>query len=89
MAAVAAGMAAADAGEAVAGSAVAVAAGGEVAGFGRARGDVGKVVAAGYSQARHRRKDSRCWEVPLTAAVVAGGSCCRADERGLAAGERS
>lgn len=86
--AAAAGTAVADAGKAVAGSAVAVVAGGEAAGFGMARGDVDKVVAADHSRARHRRMDSRYLEVPLTATVVvvAEGSCCRAGGKGLAAG---
>lgn len=84
--AVAAGMAVVDAGEAVAGLAVAVVAGGEAAGFGMAKGDVDKVVAADHSRARHHRKGSRYLGVPLTAMVAAEGSCCRVGERGLEAG---
>lgn len=85
MVAVAVGMAA-DAGEGVADFAVAVVAGGEAAGSGKVSGGVDKVVAADHSRARHRRRHSRCWEVPLTATVVAEGSCCRVGERELAVG---
>lgn len=86
MVAVAVGMAVADAGEAVADSAVAAVAGGEVAGFGMARGDVDKVVAADHSRARHRKRHPRYWEEPLTVMVVAEGSCFRVGERELAVG---
>jgi hypothetical protein len=86
MVAVAVGMAAVDAGEAVAGFAVAVVADGEAAGSGMTRGDVDKTVEADYSQARQRRRGSRCLEVPLMARVVADDSCCRVGERELAVG---
>lgn len=86
MVAVAVGMAAVDAGKAVAGFAVAVVADDEGAGFGMAMGDVDKIVAADHSQGRHRRRDFRCLEVPLMAMVVADGSCCRVGERELAVG---
>jgi hypothetical protein len=85
MVAVAADRAAVDVGEAVAGPAVAVVAG-EAAGFGRARGDVDKIVAAGYNQARHHRKEAHCSAVPLMATVVGDDSCCRAGERETAVG---
>lgn len=75
-----------DAGFAVAGFAVAVVAGGEAAGFGKVSGGVDKVVAADHSRGRHRRRHSRCWEVPLMATVVAEGSCCHVGERELAVG---